>query len=150
MTLIHAECERVIGAPAETVYAFLADYRDHHPHILPTDNFFDVTVLEGDVGAGVLVAYRFLAGGRERSYRLRVSEPRPGMTLVERDELSTMVMTYTVTPEGDGATCHVKITGEWQSAGGVEGIMERVFAPSALRAIFERELALLDAAIKSA
>ena len=50
MTLIHAECERVIGAPAETVYAFLADYRDHHPHILPTDNFFDVTVLEGDVG----------------------------------------------------------------------------------------------------
>ena len=150
MTLIHAECERVIGAPAETVYAFLADYRDHHPHILPTDNFFDVTVLEGDVGAGVLVAYRFLAGGRERSYRLRVSEPRPGMTLVERDELSTMVMTYTVTPEGDGATCRVKITGEWQSAGGVEGIMERVFAPSALRAIFERELALLDAAVKSA
>ena len=78
MTLIHAECERVIGAPAETVYAFLADYRDHHPHILPTDNFFDVTVLEGDVGAGVLVAYRFLAGGRERSYRLRVSDHGQG------------------------------------------------------------------------
>ena len=149
MTLIHAVCERVIGAPAETVYAFLADYRDHHPHILPTDTFFDATVLEGDVGAGVLVAYRFLAGGRERSYRLRVSEPKPGMTLVERDDLSTMVMTYAVTSEGDGATCRVKITGEWQSAGGVEGIFERVFAPSAPRMIFERELALLDAAVKS-
>jgi len=72
------------------------------------------------------------------------------MTLIEPDELSTMVMTFTVTPEGDGATCRVKITGEWQSAGGVEGIMERVLAPSALRAIFERELALLDAAVKSA
>jgi hypothetical protein len=72
------------------------------------------------------------------------------MTLVERDELSTMVMTYTVMPEGDGATCRVKITGEWQSAGGVEGIMERAFAPAALRAIFEQELALLDEAVKSA
>jgi polyketide cyclase/dehydrase/lipid transport protein len=150
MSLIHAECERVFGAPAETVYAFLADYRDHHPHILPTDTFFDVTVLEGDVGADVLIAYRFLAGGRERSYRLRVSEPRPGMTLVERDELSTMVMTYMVTPGDDGATCRVKITGEWQSASGVEGIMERVFAPAALRAIFEQELALLDAEVISA
>jgi polyketide cyclase/dehydrase/lipid transport protein len=150
MSLIHAECERVVAAPAETVYAFLADYRDHHPHILPTDTFFDVTVLEGDVGAGVLIAYRFLAGGRERSYQLRVSEPRPGMTLVERDELSTMVMTYMVTPEDGGAICRVKITGEWQSASGVEGIMERAFAPAALRAIFERELALLDAEVKSA
>jgi hypothetical protein len=55
-----------------------------------------------------------------------------------------------VTPESDSATCRVKITGEWQSAGGVEGIMERTFAPAALRAIFERELALLDEAVKSA
>jgi hypothetical protein len=150
MSLIHAECERAIAAPAETVYAFLADYRDRHPRILPTDSFFDVTVLEGGTGDDTLVAYRFLAGGRERSYRLRVSEPKPGVTLVERDELSTMVMTYTVTPEGDGATCRVKLTGEWQGAGGVEGIMERTFAPAALRSIYERELALLDEAVKSA
>jgi hypothetical protein len=61
-----------------------------------------------------------------------------------------MVMTYTVTPEGDGATCRVKITGEWQGAGGVEGIMERTFAPAALRSIYERELALLDESVKSA
>lgn len=149
MSVIHAEAERVIGAPAETVYAFLADYRDRHPRILPTDTFFDVTVLEGGTGDGTLVAYRFLAGGRERSYRLRVSEPRPGSTLVERDELSTMVMTYTVTPEGN-ASCRVKIAGEWQGAGGVEGIMERAFAPAALRSIYERELALLDETVRSA
>src|SRR5690242_2659546 len=104
MSLISAESERVIGAPAATVYTFLADYHDRHPRILPADSFFDVTVLEGGVGDGTLVADRFLAGGRERTYRLRVSEPEPGKTLVERDELSTMVITYTVTPEGDGAT----------------------------------------------
>jgi hypothetical protein len=62
MSLIRAECERVIGASAETVHAFLAACRDHHEHILPTDNFVDVTVLEGAIGAGVLLAYRFLAG----------------------------------------------------------------------------------------
>jgi hypothetical protein len=140
----------MIGAPAETVYAFLADYRDRHPRMLPTDSFFDVAVLEGGTGDGTLVAYRFLAGGRERSYRLRVSESQPGRTLVEHDELSTMVMTYTVSAEGDGANCRVKISGEWQGAGGVEGIMERTFAPAALRSIYERELALLDKAVKGA
>ena len=43
------------------------------------------------------------------------------MTLVERDELSTMVMTYTVTPEGDGATCRIKITGEVAERGRCRG-----------------------------
>lgn len=146
MSLIHAEIERVIGAPAPAVYAFLADYHECHLLMAPADCFFDVIVLAG--GAGALMLYRFLSAGREHPYRLRVSAPRLGTPLVERDEVSTMVMTYAVTPDDDGVTCRVKITGEWRSADGIEGIMERTFAPAELRSIYAQELTLLDAAVK--
>jgi hypothetical protein len=95
-------------ARPRTVYAF-PPITATTIRILPTDSFFDVTVLEGDVGAGARSPIRSLpvdASARTGC----VGEPRPGMTLMSATALD-VVMTYTVTPESDGATCRVKIIG---------------------------------------
>jgi hypothetical protein len=133
--------ERQIGAPAEHVYRLLADYRNHHPHVLPPA-FSDFKVEQGGVGAGTVHSFRMTAGGRTRAYRMRVDEPQPGRVLTETDQLSSAVTSFTVTPEGSG--CRVRIESRWQGAGGVGGFFERLFAPRVLRGIYADELERLD------
>lgn len=133
----------------EHVYACLADYRTHHPQSLPPA-FGPLAVLEGGIGAGTLFTVELTAGGRTRGYRMRVTEPEPGRVLVERDESSGLVTTFTVTPSADGATAGapasmVRIETTWTGAGGIPGFFERLFAPLALRRLYRDELARLDA-----
>jgi hypothetical protein len=47
-----------------------------------------------------------------------------------------------VTPEG--GACRVRISTTWQGAGGVGGVFERLFAPRALRRLYDDELSRLD------
>src|SRR5919204_1194644 len=96
-----AAAERHIDAPAEHVYRLLADYRDHHPRVLPPA-FSDFKVEQGGVGAGTVHSFRLTAGGRTRAYRIRVDEPELGRVLTETDELSSAVTRVMVTPEGSG------------------------------------------------
>ncbi len=35
MGILQVEAERTIAAPADTVYGYLADLGQHHPHFLP-------------------------------------------------------------------------------------------------------------------
>ena len=141
MAMIHVAAEREIGAPAESVYRYLADMREHHPNFLPPA-FSGFTVEAGGVGAGTITRFKVQAGRRVREYRMQVSEPEPGRVLTESDMNSSLVTTFTVEPRGDGSL--VKITTGWQGAGGVGGFFERLFAPPVMRRLYQDELQRLD------
>jgi uncharacterized protein YndB with AHSA1/START domain len=141
MAELRVAAEAPIAAPADRVYRILVDYRLHHPNILPPA-FSDVTVEEGGVGAGTVIRYKITAGGRTRSYRMRVSEPDPGHILLETDDASSLATTFTVTPEGDNSRVAIETT--WQGAAGFGGLMERFFAPRVLKGLYADELARLD------
>jgi hypothetical protein len=133
--------EGLIGAPAERVYELISDFRQHHARFLPTA-FSNLEVEQGGVGAGTIFTFTATAGGRSRNYRMRVDEPVPGRIMTESDTLSSMLTTWTVTPEGDQSW--VRIETSWDGAQGVAGFFERVFAPMAMRRIYNEELRRLD------
>jgi hypothetical protein len=145
MSRIHVEAERVVNARPQEVYDFLSDYRTRHPSILPPENFLDYQVETGGKGAGTVIRMRMHAGGRDRPYRLEVSEPEPGRLLAEHDTTSSLVTTFGLTPVADGSQTLVRITTEWVGSGGIGGFFERTFAPGALRRIYDTELSRLEA-----
>lgn len=130
-----------MDAPADTVFSYLADMREHHPRFLPPA-FSDFEVESGGVGAGTVTRFKMTAGGRTRQYRMTVAEPEPGRVLTESDMNSTAVTTFTVSPQGDASL--VRISTAWDGAGGIGGVFERMFAPRVLRAIYADELKRLD------
>ena len=134
--------EAMVDAPADRVYLYLADMRDHHPRFLPPA-FSDFQVESGGVGAGTVTRFKITAGGRTRDYRMKVAEPEPGRVLTESDMDSSAVTTFTVSPQG-GASL-VRISTAWDGAGGIGALFERLFAPRVLRAIYADELKRLDA-----
>lgn len=140
MTTIEASAERAIAAPADRVYRILADYRQHHPAILP-DAISDLTVEEGGVGAGTVIRFRTTMAGRSQHYHQRVEEPDPGRVLVERDVDGDLATTFTVTPTPEGS--HVRIATRWTSSG-LRGMIERLLAPRFLQAVYADELERLD------
>ena len=142
MGTIQVSAEAIVGAPAETVYGYLADMREHHPQFLPPA-FSDFEVESGGVGAGTITRFRVNAGGRSREYRMQVAEPEPGRVLTESDTNSSLVTTTTVTPAGDAS--RVQISTTWDGAGGIGGFFERLFAPRVMRGIYADELQRLDA-----
>ena len=142
MARIVVSAEGTVEAPAETVYRYIADMREHHPRFLPPA-FSDFRVESGGVGAGTITRYKLTAGGRTREYRTKIAEPDPGRVLTESDTGSSAVTTFTVSPQGTASL--VQISTAWDGAGGIGGLFERMFAPRVLRAIFTDELSRLDA-----
>lgn len=142
MARIVVSAEGMVGAPADTVYGYIADMREHHPRFLPPA-FSDFRVESGGVGAGTITRFKVTAGGRIRAYRMKVTEPEPGRVLTESDTGSSLVTTFTVNPRG-GASL-VQISTAWDGAGGIGGVFERMFAPRVMRAIYADELKRLDA-----
>jgi Polyketide cyclase / dehydrase and lipid transport len=134
--------ERVVDAPADAVYRYVADMRDHHPRFLPPA-FSDFRVESGGTGAGTITRFTVTAGGRTRDYRMKVDEPEPGRVLTESDTGSSMVTTTTVSRQ-DGDSL-VQICTTWDGAGGIGGFFERMFAPRVMRAIYVDELERLNA-----
>jgi hypothetical protein len=139
---IHVSAEAIVEAPSATVYGYLADMREHHPHFLPSA-FSGFEVEAGGVGAGTITRFRLTAGGRSREYRMQVAEPEPGRVLTESDTNSSLVTTFTVTPEGNAS--RVQISTTWEGAGGIGGFFERRFAPRVMRSIYADELERLNA-----
>jgi uncharacterized protein YndB with AHSA1/START domain len=131
---VKTTAERTVPASREEVYEFLSDYREKRPQIL-TDNFSDYAVEEGGHGAGTVVRYR-LRAGRERPFRMRVEEPDPGNTMRESDTGSSFVTTWRLSPAGGDRSTRVRVTVEWEGAGGIPGIFERLFAPAGIRRVY--------------
>jgi uncharacterized protein YndB with AHSA1/START domain len=142
MARIVVSAEGTVDGPAETVYRYIADMREHHPRFLPPA-FSDFRVESGGVGAGTVLHYKVTAGGRTREFRTKVAEPEPGRVLTESDTNSSSVTTFTVSPQG--AASLVRISTAWDGAGGIGGVFERMFAPRVMRAIYADELKRLDA-----
>jgi uncharacterized membrane protein len=142
MAPIDVSAEKVIDAPAEVVYGYIADMREHHPRFLP-DAFTDFEVESGGVGAGTITRFKVTAGGRTRQYRMEVAEPEPGRVLTESDTGSSLVTTFRVTP--GGSSSRVEISTRWDGAGGIGGFFERLFAPRVMQGIYADELQRLDA-----
>jgi hypothetical protein len=134
--------EGKVEAPADTVYRYIADMREHHPRFLPPA-FSDFRVESGGVGAGTVTRFKLTAGGRTREYQMNVAEPEPGRVLTESDTSSSAVTTFTVTPQGGASLVQISTT--WDGAPGIGGFFERMFAPRVMRAIYLDELNRLDA-----
>jgi len=122
------------------VREFLRDYRESRPRIL-TDNWSAYRVEQGGTGEGTVYAYHFTAGGRERDYRMHVSE-RAGR-LEEQDQGSSFVSTWSADPTPAGS--RVTIESSWEGATGIGGFFESRFAPRGLRRIYMQVLAALEA-----
>jgi Polyketide cyclase / dehydrase and lipid transport len=140
MAAIRVVAEGNVGAPAERVYGILADYRQHHPKILPPA-FSDFRVDEGGVGAGTVIRFRLKAGGRTEDYRAVVSEPEPGRVLREDYPERSSATNFMVTPAGDACRVRIETTGQ---RAGLRGVIERLLAPRVLAPLYADELARLD------
>ncbi len=137
--------EGAVGAPAELTYGLIAD-DEHHAKFLP-EGITDFEVVEGGVGAGTVHRFKVTAGGRVRDYLMHVDEPEPGRVITETDQNSSLVTSFTVSPDGEG--CVVRIETRWNGAGGVGGFFERTFAPRVMRKMYADELTRLDAYARS-
>lgn len=135
-----------VAAPAPLVYRMLADYREHHPRILPRPPFGALVVEEGGVGAGTRVRVTMRAGGQDRVLVLRVSEPEPGRVIEEVDQEGASTR-FTVEPEGAG--CRVEIATTLAPKRGLASVVERLVVGPFLRSTYRKELANLDAYARS-
>jgi uncharacterized protein YndB with AHSA1/START domain len=138
--VIRIVAERDISAPVDRVYRIIADYVNHPPHILPPA-FTSIEVEEGGAGAGTVIRFSIKVAGRTTSFHQRILEPEPGRVLVEDDLDGDLATTFTVTPVEEG--CHVGMQLAWTPKG-LQGLIERLFAPRTMTPIYEKELALLD------
>lgn len=134
----------LVEAPAENVYAILADYREGHPLVLPRKYFTALEVERGGRGEGTVIRFRMRLLGRERNFRAAVTEPDPGRVITETNlDGGGAVTSFVVEP--DGRRTRVTINTELTSASGLYGLVERFLTNALLRRIYTRELELLAA-----
>ena len=139
-----AEATQVVDAPPAKVYGILADYRTHHPRILPKPAFESLVVEKGGVGAGTVVRVGMKVMGKRQTIVMEVSEPQPGRVLQERDVATGALTTFTVEPLDGGARSRVTLATEWPPRPGLAGWMERVGTPPVARRLYRQELQLLS------
>jgi hypothetical protein len=120
------------------VYGVLADYRSHHPRIMPPTLFTDLEVECGGTGAGTIFRITVRTPGRGKQLHMRVDEPAPGRVLTETDLDSGAVTTFTVTPH-DGGTL-ARISSDRANAVFPRGLADRLFAPALTRLVFVGQL----------
>ncbi len=136
------EAEAPVRAPAEIVYALLADYHHGHPRVLPPA-FTGLTVIEGGRGAGTVIDVGMKAFGKVRTVRGHVSEPEPGRVLEEAYPESRIITRFHVTALSD-SQCRVRIWSELNSKAGIAGWLERKIVGAFLQKVYRQELALID------
>ncbi|GAA4668332.1 SRPBCC family protein [Gordonia humi] len=144
MAQVTATTTASIAAPANEVFAALADYEKVRPEILPA-NFRDYRVDAGGQGAGTVVHW-VLQATEKRSRDVLADITVAGDRITETDKNSTMVTTYTVTSVGDSAQVEVVTT--WKGAGGIGGFFEKTFAPKGLDRIYTEVLNNLRARLE--
>lgn len=141
MTTLTASAERLIADSPGRLYELVADFAEHHPHILP-NAFSDFTVESGGVGIGTITASTFRMGGRTDRIRTRVVRAEPGRLIEEVVLGRVMTTTFTFRPDVSGTRAAIDTT--WRPAGGLSGLLERRFAPRMLSRIYAEELERLE------
>ena len=141
MSMLIAEADATVDAPAGLVLEIVRDFDGHHRRILPKA-FSDFRVIAGGVGAGTVTSFTTTLGGRKVHGQTVVREPAAGVVredVVGRD----MVTTFRVQERGNHAFVTIRTT--WTPAAGISGFFERRFAARMLRQIYHEELRLLQA-----
>jgi polyketide cyclase/dehydrase/lipid transport protein len=131
----------IVRAPAARVYAILADYRQHHPRIVPPEYFRKVEVVEGGVGAGTRTRIEMRVLGMTKRATHIIREPEPGRVLEEVDADGFSVTTFVVDPADNGASASVSIRTTFTVRSGPLGALERLLTTAVLRRIYTKELA---------
>lgn len=145
MGQVTAVAEATVPATPARVLEVLADYREARPAIL-TPHYTEYEVLEGGVGAGTVAQWHLHA--TEKRVRHVVADiVVTSDSVVETDRNSSMVTTWTVSPELQDTK--VVVTTTWNGAGGIGGFFERTFAPKGLQRIYDEVLQNLAAYVAS-
>ncbi|MGS2808058.1 SRPBCC family protein [Nocardia sp. MW-W600-9] len=131
MGQVSASSSIVVAADPQRTLEAIGDYETIRPRIL-SSHYRDYKVVEGGKGAGTVVEWT-LQATEKRSRNVRASVTVSDSILTERDANSSMVNTWTVTPDGAGSQVTLRTT--WTGAGGVSGIFEGIFAPLGLKKI---------------
>jgi ribosome-associated toxin RatA of RatAB toxin-antitoxin module len=141
MSTLTASAERLIADSPEHLYELVADFAEHHPHILPKA-FSDFSVESGGVGVGTVTASTFRMGGRTDRIRTRVVCAEPSRIIEEIVLGRSMTTSFTFRPDVSGTRVAIDTT--WRPAGGLNGFLERRFAPRMLSRIYAEELERLE------
>jgi len=144
MSSFRVRASREIAAAPEAVYAVLADYRNHHPHIVPKRYFRRLEVLEGGVGAGTRTRVEMRVMGATIIFEQAVTEPEPGRVLMETNTDGSAITTFTVAAV-DGRSAHVTIATDLPLRPGLAGRIGRTLISLMLERIYRQELAQLEA-----
>lgn len=134
----------LIPAPAQDLYAIIADYHEGHPQILPKPPFVSLAVEQGGRGSGTVILVHMRVLGRLQSFRSVITEPEPGRVLVETND-NGYVTTFTVEPRADGQQAYVTIATEMPGRSGVLGALEHWLVTWLLRPVYAKELEQLAA-----
>ena len=135
----------LIAAPAQDIYAIIADYHAGHLEIIPKPPFVAVEVLEGGVGAGTVIRVKLKLLGKVQTYKAVISEPEPGRVLAETNE-NGYVTSFIVEPRENGRQGYVTISTQLSGRGGILGALEYWLLNRTLRPVYLKELDLLAAA----
>ena len=144
-----AQAERTIGAPPAAVYAVLADYTTQHPKIMPAPPFSDLEVESGGVGAGTVFHITLRMLGRRQQLHMRVGEPQPGRVLTETNLDTGVVTEFTVAPREGGSRTLVGMSSQWETKGGLWGLVDRLMTPRLMGRMFAKQLHQLDRYMRS-
>src|SRR5512145_1175920 len=139
-----ASATGLVGAPPASVYRIIADYRQHHPRIVPPQYFTGLDVEEGGVGAGTRTRVRMRFLGRDSEFIHLIREPEPGRVLEEVDSAGATTTRFTVEPAADGAGASVTIETRFRVRAGLLGLLQRGITGFVLHRIYRQELARLD------
>ena len=143
MTQASVAASAIIRAPAPRVYGILADYRRHHPHIVPPEYFRKIEVEEGGVGAGTRTQVETRVLGITKRATHIIREPEPGRVLEEVDVDGFSTTTFVVDPVDDGGSAKISIRTTFAVRSGLLGALERLLTASVLRRIIAKELGRL-------
>jgi hypothetical protein len=140
MSTVQVSAERLLDAPADVVYACIADYQHHHrPGGFLPPAFSDLRIERGGVGAGTVITFKVTLGGSTRTMTQEVSEPEPGRVLVESNDRDRTV--FTVEPVGQQSRVRFDTQLDVR---GLQGLVTRLFAPRLMQPLYADELASLE------
>ena len=128
----------LIPAPADKVYALIADYRNGHPRILPKPYFSSLNIEKGGYGEGTVINFQMKVAGQMQFFHSVVTEPAPGRILVETDQNTGAATTFTVEPQQDKS--FVTFTTTLDVADGFLGKIQGWLTARLLRPIYVKEL----------
>jgi ligand-binding SRPBCC domain-containing protein len=134
---------QLIQAPAEQVYAVIADYHDAHQRILARPPFVSMQVNKGGTGEGTEITVEMLVLGQKQSFKGVVTEPEPGRCI--REAYDTGYVTSFYVEAKSSSSSYATISTDMPTRLGIAGWLEYHLISFILRPAYLKELKLLEA-----